>query len=95
MKYVQSGKGEKERQEKNTIPRVLSNGGMLVLTLRLHDPLTALANVITVAYSSISTAFCLHYLTFISRRFFSIYSSHLSLGFPVILLPSGLLSYIP
>ena len=64
------------------------------LTLWLHDPLTALTTIVTFSHSSISTAFCFHYVTVISRRSFSTYSSHLSLGFPLILLPPGLLSYI-
>ena len=67
---------------------------MYVPILWFHDPLTALVSLITITHYSISAAFCLHYLTFVSYRSFSVSSSHLSLGLPLILLPSGLLSNI-
>jgi len=42
----------------------------------------------------LSTVFCRHLLTFISRRSLSTSSSHLYLGLPLLLFPSGLLSKI-
>jgi len=45
-------------------------------------PLEALDSLIADAHSSLSTAFCRHLLSLISRRSFSTSSSHLSLGIP-------------
>ena len=59
----------------------------------LHGPLRALASLIMDVHSSRSTAPCRHLLTFTSRRFFSIFSSHRNLGLPLLLLPSGSLSH--
>jgi hypothetical protein len=65
-----------------------------LLTPWLYGPLRHLASLTTDAHSSLSTAFCRQLLTFISRRSFSTISSHLNLGLPFFLLPSGLLSNI-
>lgn len=46
----------------------------------------------TDAHSSLSTGWCHHLIIFISCRFFSASSIHLSQGLPI-LLPSGLLKY--
>ena len=63
-------------------------------TPRLYGPLTALASLIMDAHSSLSTAFYRHLLNFISRTSFSTSSSHLTLGLPLLLLLSRLLSNI-
>ena len=60
----------------------------------LHGPLTAVVSFITGAHSSLSSAFCQHLLSFISRRSFSTPSKHLILGLPILLLPLGLLTNI-
>ena len=49
---------------------------------------------ITDVHSSLSTAFCRHLLTFVSRKSFSTSSVHLNLGLPLLLLLFGLFSYI-
>jgi len=56
--------------------------------------LTALASLITDAYSSLLSVVCCHLLTFVSPISFSTSSSHLILGLAILLLPSGLLSNI-
>ena len=63
-----------------------------LLTPRLYSPLKTLSSLITDAHSSLLTAFWCHLLTFISCRSISTYSSHLSLGLPLLLLLSSLLS---
>ena len=52
----------------------------------LYVPLRALVSLITDTNSSLSTAFCHHLLTLISRRSFSTFTSHLSLGLPLLVL---------
>jgi hypothetical protein len=59
----------------------------------LYGPLGPLAPLITEAHSSLSTAICRHLLSFISLRSFSTSTSHLHLGLPLLLLPSGFLRY--
>jgi len=65
-----------------------------LLTPWFYSPLRALASFITEAHSSLSNAFSLHLLIFISLRSFSTSSSHLSVGLHLLLLPCGLLSNI-
>jgi len=62
------------------------------LTPWLYSPLTVSASLIMDVHSSLSTAFCRHLLTFNSCTSFTTFSSHLSLGLPLLLFPSGLLS---
>ena len=73
--------------------------GQLIITYLLtpwfYGPLSAVPSLITNAHSPLSTAFCLHLLTFIPLCISSsTFSGHLSHGLPFLLLPSGLLSNI-
>ena len=52
-----------------------------------YGPLRDLASLTTDAHSSLSTAFCRQFLTFISCRTFSTISSHLNLGLPFFYFP--------
>jgi len=61
----------------------------MLLTAWLRGPVRALTSLITYAHLSLFTAFCRHLLTFISRTSFCTSSTHLSLGLPFLLLPSG------
>jgi hypothetical protein len=65
-----------------------------LLTPWLLDSLRVLASLITDALSSPPTACCRRLLTFISCKSSRKSSSHLSLGHPVLLLPSDLVSNI-
>ena len=60
----------------------------------LYGPLRSLAFFTTDAYSSLLNALCRHLLTSLSHRSLSTFSSHLNLGLPFLLFPSGLLSNI-
>ena len=65
-----------------------------LLTPWLSGPLRAVACLNTDAHSCLSSAFCRHLLTIISLRSFPTSSIHLTLGLPLVLLPSCLLSNI-